>query len=233
MHLKVSSPSRCSFKYPSLFVIWLNSNCRPAGTCLYVNSSDLGCQPRLTKELLHVLQRGQRQHVTFAVDHTWQSRLKSACLAGPTPADTGEERVGGGAGREEWQHRCIIHLFIIPCFSPLIIRKPLFFFSFLPTPRLHKCHLSERDWDGAGKKGRIFSPRNLDFICSLAGAVSLGRLNTHKNIDWVRSRQVRSCTPLSHRYRELARAWPFVRGDYGEERNPACLSKKQWELCWQ
>lgn len=58
----------------------------------------------------------------FAVDHTWQSQLRSGCLAGPAPADTGIE--GGGAGREEWQHRCIIHLFIIPRFSPLIIRKP-------------------------------------------------------------------------------------------------------------
>ena len=59
---------------------------------------------RVTKELASTCH--------FAVDHTWQSQLGSDCLKGPTPADTGWE--GGGAGRGEWQHRCIIHLFIIP-----------------------------------------------------------------------------------------------------------------------
>lgn len=83
-------------------------------------------------------------------------------LTGPTPADTG--RGGGGAGREEWQHWCIIHLFIIPHYSPLIIPSPqkpvcpLFFC-------LCKCHLSERDWDVEEEKGHIFS-LNFDFLHS-------------------------------------------------------------------
>lgn len=113
---------------------------------------------------------GWRQCVCFTVNHTWQSQLRSDCLAGPSPDDTGRE--GGGAGTEEWQHRCIIHLYIIPRFFLLSSfwapqkkeekKKgrawPVFFC-------LCKWHVSERDWGCADGKGCIFS-LNLDFIYS-------------------------------------------------------------------
>lgn len=45
--------------------IALNGSCRPARACLRVNSSYLGCQGRLTKELLGASPRGSCQRVTL------------------------------------------------------------------------------------------------------------------------------------------------------------------------
>lgn len=189
--------SRCSFKHPSTFLISLNSNCRPAGTCLHVNNFYLGCQPHLTKESLHVSQRGWCQHVTSRCRPYLTIPTKIRPLTGPTPADTGRD--GGGAGREEWQHWCIIHLFIIPHYSPLIIPSPqkpvcpLFFC-------LRKCHLSERDWDGEEEKGHIFS-LNFDFLHSCQYCVlHFFLIGPNEHIaHTVRGQQVWSCTALPHR----------------------------------
>lgn len=118
-------------------------------------------------------------------------------LTGLTPADTGRD--GGGAGREEWQHWCIIHLFIIPHYSPLIIPSPqkpvcpLFFC-------LCKCHLSERDWNGEEDKGHIFS-LNFDFLhlCQYC-VLHFFLIGPNEHIaHTVRGQQVWSCTALPHR----------------------------------
>lgn len=57
--------------------------------------------------------------------------------------------------QEEWQHRCIIHLFIIPCYSPLINPSPQKAWPLLSC--LGKCHPSERVWDTAGERKDKFS----------------------------------------------------------------------------
>lgn len=57
--------------------------------------------------------------------------------------------------QEEWQHRCIINLFIIPCYSPLINPSPQKAWPLLSC--LGKCHPSERVWDTAGERKDKFS----------------------------------------------------------------------------
>lgn len=71
----------------------------------------------------------------------------------PLRTDRGWQRNGGRWGRKsKWQHRCIIHLFVIRRFSPLIIprspQKPVSSVFFC----LGKCHLSERDWEEAARR---------------------------------------------------------------------------------
>lgn len=189
--VNVSSWSRCSFKHPSIFVISFNSNCRPVGTCLHVNNSYLGCQPHLAKELLHVSPRGSASTCHFTVDRTWQSQLRSDRLTGPTPADTGRE--GGGAGREEWQHRCIINLFIILRYSPLIIPSPQK--NTLPSPFPSPQMSSVGAWLRRCRSERIYFQPEFRFPSLLPVLCLQGQMNIH----WTWTKQAGSCRALSHR----------------------------------
>lgn len=147
----------------------------------------------------------------FAVDHTWQSQLRSDRLAGPTLADTGRE--GGGARREEWQHRCIIHLFIIPRYSPLITPSPQKKQkkNSLPSLFLSSQMSSVGAWlRWCGRERRHFHPEFrfpslllvfiylFYFLFFFGGGANERTKNTNK----VRRQEVGSCSALSHRYRE-------------------------------
>lgn len=153
-------------------------------------------------------QEGLASTCHFAVDRTWQSQLRSDRLAGPTLADTGRE--GGGARREEWQHRCIIHLFIIPRYSPLITPSPQK--TSLPSLFLSSQMSSAGAWlRWCGRERRHFHPE-FRFPSLLPVFIYLfiyfiiffwGGANEHtKNTDKVRGQEVGSCSALSHRYRE-------------------------------
>lgn len=85
---------------------------KPAGTCLQVDNRYTACQPRLTTEALHVSRRGPVPACHFTVDHAWQFQLRSAPLMERLQLIQEEAKVE--REEEEWQHRCIIHLFIIP-----------------------------------------------------------------------------------------------------------------------
>lgn len=153
-------------------------------------------------------QEGLASTCHFAVDRTWQSQLRSDRLAGPTLADTGRE--GGGARREEWQHRCIIHLFIIPRYSPLITPSPQK--TSLPSLFLSSQMSSVGAWlRWCGRERRHFHPEFRFpsllpvFIYLFIYFINffLGGANEHtKNTDKVRGQEVGSCSALSHRYRE-------------------------------
>lgn len=102
---------------------------------------------------------------------------------------------GRWSRKSRWQHRCIIHLFIIPCFSPHII----------PSPQKTACPLFslslQISFVGVLLRWSSRERGQLEFRShSVVQTFCVwGQLDTTLNIDKLSGQQVGSCTPLSHR----------------------------------